>query len=162
MPSTVSGTGVSTYRWSRAHVGRIVGLFAVVLGVSWLILGAATASGSVAPKVAAVAAGCTAAVLVLSTWLLLRPPSLLELSETGYRIRRLRGAGVTAADWSQVQSVQTRASTNGPAIVVDLVNGGTSTLPLSLLGLRALPAQQEMHERLNAAFGYRRLSEASG
>jgi hypothetical protein len=122
---------------------------------------AAAASGGLPREVGAVAAACTAVVLVGGALILLRPPSLLELSVAGYRIRRVRGVGVASADWTDVHSVETRASSAGPAIVVDLSDGRMSTLPLSLLGPRAAEAQHEMHERLNAAFGYRRLHENS-
>jgi hypothetical protein len=151
---------VSTYRWSRAHVVRVLGMLAVVLGVLWLALGLVTAIGDLPPWVGAVAAACTAAALIAGTWLMVRPPRLLELSPTGYRIRGVRGAGASAAVWSEVSFVETQASPAGHAIVVDLTNGSTSTLPLTLLGRRAAEAEHEMHERLNAAFGYRRLKSA--
>jgi hypothetical protein len=157
---TAAGSGVSIYRWSRVYVVRVGGLLMVVLGALWFAFGlAAAASGSVPREVSAVASACTAVVLAGGAWLLVRPPSLLELSPAGYRIRRVRGAGAASARWTDVHSVETRASSAGPAIVVDLSDGGTSTLPMSLLGTRAAEAQHEMHERLNAAFGYRRLRD---
>jgi hypothetical protein len=152
----------SAYRWSRVHVIRVLGMLAVALGAVWLVLGLLTAIASLAPWVGGFAAAATAAGLITGAWLMVRPPRLLELSRTGYRIRGVRGAGAYAADWTDIRSVETRASSAGPAIVVDLTDGSTSTLPLSLLGRRAAEAQHEMHERLNAAFGYRRLNSAGG
>jgi hypothetical protein len=42
-------------------------------------------------------------------------------------------------------------------LLVLLADGGRSALRLSLLGPRSAEAQREVHERLNSAFGYRRL-----
>ncbi len=156
-----AATDVTTYRWSRAQVLRVVGLLAALLGLLWLLVGAAGAWGGqgAVTVLSLVAAGLTALGLAAGIWLVIRPPRVLELSDTGYRIVHLRGGGVPAAEWSRVESVHMQASTSGPAIVVELAGGGTSLVPLSLLGLRATEAQREMHERLNTAFGYRRLGE---
>jgi hypothetical protein len=150
----------STYRWARVYVVRIVGLLAIALAVCWFALVFVTAIGSVPAWAGAAAAAGTAAVLLAGAGVLMRPPVLMALTPSGYRIRRVRGAGAASANWTSVRSVETRASWAGPAIVVELTDGSTSTLPLSLLGTRAAEAQHEMHERLNAAYGYRRLDEA--
>ena len=154
---------VTTYRWSRAPVLRSVGLLAVVLGLGWLAVAAVTAwrGQGPGPVLGLSAAGLTALGLAGAIWLVVRPPSVLELSPTGYRILHLRGAGVPAAAWSDVESVDSRSSAAGPAIVVELSGGRTSLVPSSLVGLRATEAQREMHDRLNTAFGYRRLGEHS-
>ncbi len=159
---TTSATDVTTYRWSRAHVLRSVGLLAVVLGLLWLAVGAANAWGhGPGLTLTLCAIFVTSVALAVAGWLLLRPPSVLELSPHGYRISHLRGGGTPSADWSDVRSVETRSWAGGPAIVVELSGGQTSLVPLSLLGPRAREAQQEMHNRLNAAFGYRRLPDKS-
>ena len=158
-------TDVSTYRWSRAQVLRAVGLLAVLLGLMWLVVGAVSAWAGAGAAVGSllwmVAGGLTALGLAVAIWLVVRPPSVLELSPTGYRVLHLRGGGVPTAEWSDVESVHTQALAAGPAVVVELSGGRTSIVPLSLLGLRATEAQREMHNRLNTAFGYRRLGEQS-
>jgi hypothetical protein len=160
--ATASG-GVSTYRWSRAAVLRLIGVAAVVLGVLWLALGllGGWLPGTIGSTVEGVCAALTAAALAAGCLLVARPPRVLELSAAGYRIWHLRGAGVHAAGWSQVEAVDTQASRDGRMIVVELSDGRTSTVPVTLLGARALEVQREMHERLNGAFGYRSLREAA-
>lgn len=160
---SISATDVTTYRWSRAQVLRPVGLLAVLLGLLWLIVAVVgewrgEGAGSV---LTLAAAGLTALSLVTAIWFLVWPPRVLELSATGYRVVNLRGGGVPTAEWSDVASVHTQMVTAGPVMVVELSDGGTSLVPLSLLGLRATEAQREMHNRLNTAFGYRRLGEQS-
>lgn len=161
---SISTTGVTTYRWSRAQVLRPVGLLAVLLGLLWLIVGVVGEwrGGAAGSLLSMAAAGLTALGLMTALWFLVWPPRVLELSETGYRVVNLRGGGVPTAEWSDVESVHTQLMTAGPAIVVELWGGGTSLVPLSLLGLRATEAQREMRDRLNTAFGYRRLGDRSG
>ncbi len=159
---TASEADVSTYRWARSALLRPLGLAAVAVGGGWLVLVlvlALTHGG--ARTVSAIAAAVTSLLLAAACWVLLRPPGLLELSAAGYRVRHLRGVGVEAAEWAQVQSVDTRPAKGGPVILIDLSDGETSVVPLALLGARAMEAQHEMHGRLNRAFGYRRLREST-
>jgi hypothetical protein len=153
---------VSTYRWSRAALLRPLGAGVAALGAMWVVLavvlGATSTSIGTALPIAAV---ITAICLAGACWLLLRPPPVLQLSDVGYRVRHVRGAGVTSATWSQVETVDARTTPAGAVIVVDLSDGTSSILPLALLGNRGTSAQREMHERLNQAFGYRRLREAA-
>lgn len=159
-----ASTDMTTYRWSRAQVIRVVGLLVVLLGLLWLVVAAVAALGGpgLGSMLRLVAAGLTVLGLAAAVWLVVRPPAVLQLSATGYRVFRLGGGGVPAAEWSDVQSVRTQASTEGSVIVVELSGGRTSLVPASVLGLRATDAQREMHDRLNSAFGYRRLDKQPG
>jgi hypothetical protein len=156
-------TDVTTYRWSRAHVLRAIGTLVVGLGLAWLVLGIASGwrGQGILSTLPVIAMVVTGTALVAAAWLVITPPRVLELSPSGYRITHLRGGGVGSAGWTEVTSVDTRPVGGVPAIVVELQGGRTSTVPLSLLGPRAGQAQREMHDRLNTAFGYRRLNERS-
>jgi hypothetical protein len=160
---TRTPASVSTYRWSRAAVLRLVGVAAVGLGLLWLALALVSGwlDGGAGATVAGICAALTAAALVCACVLIARPPRVLQLSTTGYRIWHVRGARVPAAEWAQVQAVDTRAGRDGRVILVELSDGRTSVVPVTLLGSRAMQAQREMHERLNTAFGYRSLREAA-
>ncbi len=160
---TTTPAGVSTYRWSRVFVLRIAGLLAMGLGVIWLVLVVASArlSWGADSTAARICGLLTVGAIAVLGVLMLHPPRVLELSSAGYRLRHLRGGGVAAADWSRVESVDTREVPDGRAIVVQLSDSRTSTVPVMLLGARSVEAQREMHERLNAAYGYRRLRQAA-
>jgi hypothetical protein len=160
---TATRAGVSTYRWSRVFVLRIAGLLTAGLGVVWVVLVVASLSlswgaDSMGLKACAL---LTMAVIIAIGVLLFHPPRVLELSPAGYRLRYLRGGGAPKANWSQVDSVLTREVPDGWAIVVQLSDGRTSTVPVMLLGTRSVEAQREMHERLNTAYGYRSLRETA-
>jgi hypothetical protein len=151
MSTTSSGT--MSYRLDRAVVLRVVGPFFVLVGVAWVVL---TAVGGGATP-ALVLAVLTLALVLGGALALYRPPTVVALSEDGYRVSLVRGAGVTAADWSDVESVDTKLAGGAPSIVVTLRGGGTTVIPLSLLGRQHVDAQRDIHNRLNTAFGYRHL-----
>lgn len=151
MSTTTSGT--RAYRLDRAVVLRVVGPFFVLVGVAWMLL---TAVGGGATP-ALVLAVLTLAVALGGAVALYRPPVVVALSEDGYRVSLIRGAGVSAASWSDVDSVDTNLAGGAPSIVITLHGSRTTVIPLSLLGRHHVDAQRDIHNRLNTAFGYRHL-----
>ena len=147
---------ITRYRWPPALVLRSMGPLIAAVGTCWLVLVAYLAAGGGGIWSAA-AAAATAVVLGVAVWLLRHPPLVLEMSTTGYRLHHLRGGGVLRADWREVESADTRPTTDGPALVISLNGGRCSVVPLALLGSRANEAARELHERLNAGHGYRPL-----
>jgi hypothetical protein len=142
----------SVYRLGVAHVIRLVAPFEILVGVAWVV----TAILGM-PRAWTVALGVvTVAVAAGGAVLFARPPSVLALSEDGYRIGFARTTGRRAARWREVESVGTADVGGVAALVFALADGGQSAVPVSLLGARAGEAQREVHERLNRAFGYRR------
>jgi hypothetical protein len=149
----VASQGVSRYRWSRAYGLRIVGAVVVVLAVAWVIAALASfATWSVALLVVAAAAtlGCVFRLLVV-------PPLLLEVSNEGYHVHHIRGGGVQVARWSEVAAVEGGSGARGAVMSITLSNGRVTVVPTALLGDQSVLAEREVHDRLNAAFGYRRL-----
>ncbi|MGH3502761.1 MAG: hypothetical protein ACRDQA_17985 [Nocardioidaceae bacterium] len=149
-------SGTSTYAFSRAYGLRLVGLALLPFGVLWVVAGLTGFPGWAVWTL--VALGVVAAAAVLR--LLVLPPRLLTLSAEGYQIHHVRGNPTAAAAWSQVEEASTQQLAGSPAVVIALTGGQRSLLPVPLLGLRAVEAQREIHDRLNTAFGYRRLEGA--
>jgi hypothetical protein len=143
----------TAYRLSSAHVLRLVGPIAVLLGLAWVVCSLAGLARAWTVGIGAV----SIAAAVVGAYLFMRPPRILTLTADGYRIGLVRGAGRAGASWREVESVGTADTASGPAMVFRLADGGRSVLPLSLLGPRKVDAQREVHERLNSAFGYRPL-----
>jgi hypothetical protein len=146
---------VTRYRWSRAYGLRFAGVSAICLAVLWMVAalsGFAWWSDLLLLVATIVALGCVLRFVCL-------PPLLLEVSSHGYRLVNVRGGGVASASWSEVEAVATGRNDSGPVMQVTLSDGRTTSVPVSLLGSRSVAAEQEMHTRLNSAFGYRRLRE---
>ena len=149
----MASTGVRRFRWSRAYGLRIVGGVVVVLAFAWVV---ATLSGFAAWSVfllvvtVLVTAACLGRLIVV-------PPLLLEVSSEGYRLHHIRGGGVQEASWAEVATVEGGGVGGGAVMSITLNSGQVTVVPLGLLGDRGGSAEREVHDRLNAAFGYRRL-----
>jgi hypothetical protein len=98
----------------------------------------------------AIVVGVTALVGVLR--FALRPPVLLRLDDDGYRSRARSSGGLFSGRWLDVEDV----------IVVDDVlclattAGLVHRLPLGFVGRDRMRLLRDVHDRLNAANGYRR------
>src|SRR5207244_2267001 len=98
---------VSQYRFAPTVSARIVGALLVVLA---LLLAAATlvvALASLPILVLAAAAVVGVAAVFGVGHLLTRRVAVVRLGTTGYRVRLVRGAGVTEAAWTEVREVTT-------------------------------------------------------
>ncbi len=106
---------------------------------------------------ALVASYATAAIAVLligiATLRLVRPPALITLRADGFRTGRIAGAGTRAAQWAEVEKVDTV----GGELVIGLTGDKASRVPLGLVASQAAALERDVHLRLNAAHGYRRL-----
>jgi hypothetical protein len=143
----------SAYRLSTAHVIRLIAPFELLIGVAWIV----TAVVGPSPGWWFALVAATVVVALAGGYLLLRPPTVLTLTADGYRIGVARGAGRAEARWRDVESVGAAEVGGIPMLIFVLADGGRSALPLSLIGPRNGEAQRDVHERLNTAFGYRRL-----
>ena len=150
------GREPTTYRLDAAVVLRVVGSLFVVLGLACLV--AAVTVGS-SPLVLVLAL-LTVLLVVVGAVATLRPPRILTLSDRGFRVSLVRGAGTTSAEWEDVESVESGVVRGTPAIVLALTGGRSTVVPLSLLGRRNVEAQRDIHQRLNDAYGYRHLDSA--
>ncbi len=156
----ISAREASQYRWPAPLVLRLVGRLTALLGGLWILgicVDLAVGAGGSPRWAYVVALGCTVALVAAAGVFVWRPPLVIEMTADGYRLQHLRGGGVAHARWREVGSVTTQSTPNGSVLVVQLVDGRRSLIPLTLLGARAEEAEQEVHERLNTAHGYRPL-----
>jgi hypothetical protein len=146
-------TRATTYRLDKAVVLRVLGPLLILIGALWLVVVLVDAGSTVV----GVVAGLTVVIVAVAAVAFVRPPRVLELSETGFRVWLVRGTGTSAASWSDVTSVDTHVAQGTRSIVVDLSGGRSTVIPVSLLGRRNPEARREIHDRLNTANGYRHL-----
>jgi hypothetical protein len=148
------GRGTTSYRIDAAVVVRVVGSLFVVVGLAWVLV-ILTAGRSAALVAVAVVTVVLAAGAV---WASIRPPRVLTLSEDGFRVSFVRGAGSKTGTWDEVEAVDAGLAGRSPSIVLTLTSGRSTVIPVSLLGRRNVEAQRDMHDRLNDAYGYRHLT----
>jgi hypothetical protein len=147
----------SDYRFAQPLVVRFLGLVLVGLGlltVAAVLLAAALhLSAAVVTAVVVV----VVAAVVLAGFVLSRRTPLVHLDEAGYRIRLLRGAGVTAARWRDVEDVVTATVRGHDCVVLRLRDGRTTTVPVAVLDAPRQVFVQDLRTHLDAGHGYRRI-----
>src|SRR6478735_8470168 len=102
--SAASGPpGASDYRFAPAVSARIVGALLVVLALLLAVVTLVVAVAGLPFLVLLVAAVLGVAGVFAAGHLLTRRVPVVRLDAAGYRVRLVRGAGVTAAAWIDVQ-----------------------------------------------------------
>lgn len=71
--------------------------------------------------------------LVGGAILLSRRGWVVQFTNDGYRVQWVRGVGVAAARWSDVEDVVTTTSAGSPVAVLRLHSGRTTTIPVEML-----------------------------
>ena len=142
-----------TYRLDSGHVLQLFGwrliIAAVLVPVTLLLLGL----GGIAATVGYATGAVASLLVIVAVWTLVRPPVVIAVRGDGFALGRITGAGIRSAQWTGVE----RVDTVDGKLVIELSGGAQSRVPLGLLPRRATELKRDVHERLNAANGYRRL-----
>lgn len=159
-PSSSSSSGrpsVSEYRFAQSLLVRSMG--ALLVGVGVLIFVAALLVGFLALPVAVLAVVVVLGLLVIAgaaVWLG-RFGTIVRFDADGYQVRVLRGAGVRAARWSDVEDSVTSSSAGQQCIVLRLRDGRTTTVPVGVLQTTPQEFVDDLRRRLDGGRGYRRV-----
>lgn len=142
----------SDYRLSAAFSTRLVGLLvvglAVVVLIATLVVAAADLHTAVLLPVALLGLAAVFAVGAA-----VRRTPVLHLDEDGYRIRLLRGAGVTEARWADVKDAVADSPHGVDSVVLRLQDGRTSTIPVEALEVDRAVVVQDLRRRLQRGHG---------
>lgn len=94
------------------------------------------------------------AIFVLG-FVLVRRWFVVRVDGTGYQVRFVRGAGVRAARWVDVEDVQTQTLAGSRCVVLRLRDGRRTTLPVDLIEGDRDDFVRELQDRLELAHGRR-------
>lgn len=89
---------------------------------------------------------------------LTRRATVVRLDDAGYRVRLVRGAGVKQARWTDVEDVVATTVGGERCVVLRLRNGGTTTIPVRMLGASPDAFVKDLQGHLNRGHGYRRIN----
>jgi hypothetical protein len=125
---------VSDYRLAPAIGVRFVGGLLVLVAV--LVLAATLVVGllELPSWLVLLAAGLGLAAILVGGYVVTRRIAVVRLGPDGYRVRLVRGVGVTESGWKQVREAVT--STDGvgaPVVVLRLDDERTTTIPVRVL-----------------------------
>lgn len=150
------------YRLAPGVVARFVGLALVLLAV---LVFAGTAVVALADWPAApllVPLGVAAAAVLGLAWFLRTRAWVLRCTADGYRLRMVRGAGVTEARWQGVEDAVTTVRHGVPCVVLRLRDGRTTTIPVGVLAVDREQFVRELQAFLQQGSGLRPWTGAAG
>ena len=145
------------YRLAPAVVARFLGLALVGLA---LILFAGTAVVALVGLpldvlVAVVLVGVVGCVVL--GWCLRSRAWVMRCTDDGYRVRLVRGAGVTEARWDAVEDAVTTYRHDIACVQLRLRDGRTTTIPVGVLAVDREQFVRDLQRRLQHGHGLKPL-----
>jgi hypothetical protein len=153
----VTPTPPTDYRLAPAVIARFVGLALVGLALLLFIGTAVVALAGLPPDLLVLAVLLGVAGFVTLGWWLRARAWVLRCTDDGYRVRLVRGAGVSEARWSAVEDAVTTVRHDVACVELRLRDGRTTTLPVGVLAVDREVFVRELQGRLQRGHGIRPL-----
>ncbi len=153
----MSSTSSSDYRLSPALGARLMGLLLVGLALLLFVVTALVALLGLTPDLLVVLAAVGLLAIFGLGYALTRQLYVVHLDEAGYRVRLIRGAGVTEARWNDVRDAATATPRGIPCVVLHLRDGRTTTIPVEALAADREEFVRDLQEHLQRGHGLRPL-----
>lgn len=143
----------SDYRLAPQLAARLLGFALLFLG--GLVFFATAAVVLLRAPVGLLSAAVVIAIVGVFTigWLLNRRAYILRVTDDGYRIRFVRGAGVKQARWVDVEEAVTDTIAGSPCVVLRLRNGTATTIPVEMLAIDREQFVRELQGHLEGKSG---------
>ena len=145
----------SDYRLSPAVTARLLGL--TMLGLAVLVAVVTMGIAFANLHSAFLLAPSVILVIVVVALMVWSNAWVVRLSDEGYQVRRIRGAGVSAARWKDVEDAVTTHTLGSPSLVLRLRDGRTTTLPVDALHVDREAFARTVGEHLARGHGNRPL-----
>ena len=137
--------------------GRVMGVFLVLLGVLVCATTVVVSLFRLPLDVMSVLVVLTVLAVFVGGHLLTRRTYVVRADADGYRVRLVRGAGVKAARWQDVEDVVATHVAGARCVQMRLRDGGTTTIPVDVLAIDGDDFVRELQNRLDRGHGYRRI-----
>jgi hypothetical protein len=148
---------VSDYRLAPALGARFVGGLLVGLAVVLVLVTLLVALLDLPIAVLLAIAGAGALGALLAGHVVTLRVPVVHLDPEGYRVRLVRGAGVTAASWREVTEAVTATPGGAPVVVLRLTGGRSTTIPVRALAADREDFVRDLREHLQRGQGLRPL-----
>ena len=149
-PSGSTEFGLAPQLRARLMGACLLGLGALLAVVSLLV----ALLGLPPDLVIGLAVVVVVAIFVLG-FLLVRRWFVVRVDGTGYQVRFVRGAGVRAARWVDVEDAQTQTLAGSRCVVLRLRDGRRTRVPVDLIEGDRDDFVRELQDRLELAHGRR-------
>jgi hypothetical protein len=157
MPDSPSDEAVSDYRLAPALGARLVGGLLVGLAVVLFVVTALVAWVGLPADLLLLLALVGVVGAFVAGYLLTRRVAVVHLGAEGYRVRLVRGVGVAAASWKEVDEAVTASPGGLPVVVLKLGDGRTTTIPVTALAADREEFVRDLQEHLQRGQGLRPL-----
>ena len=136
---------------------RVMGVVLVLLGVLVCATTVVVSLFQLPLDVMSVLVVLTVLAVFVGGHLLTRRTYVVRADADGYRVRLVRGAGVKAARWQDVEDVVATHVAGARCVQMRLRDGGTTTIPVDVLAIDGDDFVRELQNRLDRGHGYRRI-----
>ena len=96
-------------------------------------------------------------VLVAAAIVLQRRGWVVRMGDEGYRVQWVRGVGVPAGRWKDVEDAVTTTVVEAPVVVLRLRDGRTTTIPVEMLAVDREAFVRDVQDHLQRGHGLRKL-----
>jgi hypothetical protein len=134
-------------------VARFVGAYLILFAVVILASTVTVAVAGIGPDVLVVLLAVGILGLIGLAWWLRSRVSVVRLTGAGYQVRLVRGAGVTAARWSEVEDAVATQPQDVPCVVLRLKDGRSTTIPVQVLAADKDDFARDVRDHLQRAEG---------
>lgn len=146
------------YRLAPQLAARLLGLGLAVLGLLVLVATVLVIAFALPPMIVSVAmGGCVVGVFVLG-FVLTRRAYVVRLTEDGYVVRFVRGAGAKQGRWADVEDAVTTEVAGAPCVVLRHRSGASTTIPVEVVAGDREEFVRTLQEHLDRGHGLRRLN----
>lgn len=145
------------YRLARPVVVRLMGTALVLGGLLVLLVAVGAAVWQWPGAVLSTAVVLAAAGVVAVGLVLARRSTVVRFDDTGYVVRWVRGAGVRAGRWKEVEDAVATTVHGTRCVVLRRRDGSTTTIPVQLLDRDDDAFVRDLQAHLDRGHGYRRL-----
>ncbi|RYZ16612.1 MAG: hypothetical protein EOO70_04055 [Myxococcaceae bacterium] len=148
----------STYALAPALRARIMGLSLVIIGLLLAVAALLVVTLDLSLDVLVILVAVVLVAIFGLGHLLVRRWYVVRLDEIGYRVRFVRGAGVTQARWVDVADVKAADVAGARCVVLNLRDGRSTTIPVDAIEGGAARIGEDLRRRLNKGHGIRPLN----
>jgi hypothetical protein len=123
----------SEYRVAPPVAARLMGVLLIAISVLVFVTTGLVAFLDLHTALLLIPAVAGLLALVAGAVTLGRRGWVVRLTDDGYRVQWVRGVGVAAARWKDVEDAVTTTVADSPVVVLRLRSGATTTIPVEML-----------------------------
>lgn len=146
------------YRLAPQLAARLLGLGLAALGLLVMVATVLVIAFRLPPIIVSITMGaCVVGVFVLG-FLLTRKAYVVRLTEDGYAVRFVRGAGLKQGRWADVEDAVATEVAGSPCVVLRHRSGASTTIPVELIAGDREDFVRTLQDHLDRGHGLRRLT----